>query len=130
MRTTTITAAGLVILCGGCATTRTDLARNGTVRIEKIDSHMIGGHIGSVSVYQDDGNVKMEGRLKGVPLNARAGDVEIEILDSDGKVLKKIIPAVTPGHQMHRSRSSRNPRFSADFPMSLSTGMVIHIMHK
>lgn len=130
MKTVTITAAGLVILCGGCVTMRTDLTEKGTVRIEKIDDHMIGGHIGVVSVYQDDGNIKIEGRLKNVPLNARAGDVEIELLDADGKVLKQISASVKPGYQMHRSRSSRNPHFSADFQMSLSTGMVIRVTHK
>lgn len=130
VKTVIITLAGLVIFCGGCATTRTDLVEKGTVRIEKIDDHMISGHIGAVSVYQDDGNVKIEGRLKNVPLNASTGDVEIEALGSDGKVLKQTNAAVTPGYQMHRSRSSRNPRFSADLPIFLSTGIVIRVIHK
>lgn len=130
MKTVTITVAGLVILCGGCATTRPDLVEMGTVRVEKIDDHRIGGHIGTVSVYQDNGNVKIKGGLRNVPLNARTGDVEIQLLDADEKILKQINASVKPGYQMHRSRSSRNPSFSADFQMSLSTGMVIRVTHK
>ena len=71
----------------GCATTRVDLLKQGTVKVEVTSDG--GGTIMPVFVYQSSNTITIAGDIRNIPRSTHTGHISIEVIGPDGFSLAK-----------------------------------------
>ena len=110
----------------GCSSTRVDLLRQGTVRVETSSESR--GSIMPVFVYQTDQAMVITGDIRHIPRNTHEGRVAIEVIGPDGSRWAQQTASVTPG--LWTRRSSRWPRFETEVPGVVPAGSVIKMRYE
>ncbi len=91
-KTFTITASALIVLAvvSGCTTGGTDLVAAGAVSLEKVHSEKV--RIVSAEVRQDGENAVVTGSVAAATKSLRGyhGYVEVEFVDSQGELLRRV----------------------------------------
>ncbi len=115
------------IFITGCATTQTDLAKNGIVTVTRLSSNHARIHTTHVSKRNDSvrisGHVKFANSFRA----SRQGHVDITIINPDSSILTKTTAAT---RHAHRPRNDNRPSpYSVTIPLVIPKGSEIQVIY-
>ncbi len=113
----------MVAVLAGCATGK-DLVRNGTLKVERIDSNR--ARLSSVYVRQEGEGIYVRGTLtkRSAGRSPIPGHVHITVFDPEGDVLGD-----TRTSYERTSGKARSARFYVRIPIELSNGSTLRVTH-
>ena len=87
---TLVVAITAIVFFSNCASNRTNLLKNNTLRIDKVSSGRT--HVGNVYAYQDGDTLQISGKFirRGAYVRFLKGHADIAIFDRDGKTIPLI----------------------------------------
>lgn len=120
----TIATLATFALAAGCAMTGKDLARDNTVKVEKIPSQWAALRV--VNVVYDGDNVELRGEVTRRPIGRGPipGHIDLEVIGPDGVILEE---SIIEYHR--RNRNSRYAKFHTTLITALPPGSVIRVTH-
>jgi hypothetical protein len=118
----------IVIALSGCSINGTDISKDGTVTIERINSERIS--IPWADAYQNDNNLTISGILKQRYLSANSLKVyvDVAIRDNNGRLLKEARTADVYVPRKSPCKCNHLTRFGLTVPVVASKGMRICLM--
>ena len=125
---TIVVAITAIVLLSNCASSRINLLKNNTLRIDKISSKKT--HVGNVYAYQDGDTLQISGKF--IPRYAHVkffkGHADVVIIDREGKIINKTSVATFPKYWgRRRSRGLKEIKFSASIKAIPSFGSVVRV---
>ncbi len=123
----------IVMLCvstafvNGCATTRVDLVKEGSVTIIPLQTAKT--RVPSAHVYRGNGDITISGNIAFRPpyRGNRQGHVDITILNPDDSILMK---TTAPTRHRHRQRIDNRPSsYFARIPVVPSEGSKVQVVY-